>query len=166
MGATPHLDPTALRVGRTHPGAEKVATRLLDAADKVPSFCLEQEFTPEESEFRCPMGVGLGDQGTSSVKSRCWEGPGAGVPPSAPASPTAPCRGQLGLPEWWALAEKAVLEDASVEHQGRNSRSAISRGVSIAETRRPPRQRSPAGPLPGEPLRMLSPGIVPLLPAL
>lgn len=35
-----------------------MATRLLDPADKVPSFCPEQELTPEESEFGSPVGSG------------------------------------------------------------------------------------------------------------
>lgn len=64
---SPHPNPTALKNGRTHPGAEQVAIRLLDAANKVPSFCPEQEFTPEESEFRSPVGVGC--QRTSSQSS-------------------------------------------------------------------------------------------------
>lgn len=61
-----HLPPTAPRGGGTHPGAEQVAARLLDAADKVPSFRLEQKFTPEEGEFRSPVGGGLGRRGPHS----------------------------------------------------------------------------------------------------
>ena len=147
-----------------------MAARLLDPADKVPSFCPEQELTPEESEFRSPVGGGLG----LSEDPPHWPGPApwtpwAGAVPSVPASPTAPA-GSAGAPGWRALAGKLFWRQ-TLEHQGRNSRSAVPRESP------PPRSlrldtpgtgegRRPTEPVPGEPPGMLSPGVVALLPAL
>lgn len=109
-----HLPPTAPRGGGTHPGAEQVAARFLDAADKVPSFRLEQKLTPEEGEFRSPVGGGLGRRGPHS-----W----------LPSSSARKALGQVPAPpRAGALAEQAVWEAASAEHQGRNGTRALSRG--------------------------------------
>lgn len=113
-----HLSPTAPRRGGTHPGAEQVAARLLDAADKVPSFCLEQKFTPEESEFRSPRGGGLGLWGPPSWLPSLSAKKALGRVPALPLLATV----------HRALAELAVWEAASAEHQGRTCKRAVSRG--------------------------------------
>lgn len=126
-GAPRHLSLMAPRRGGTHPGAKQVAARLLDAADKVPSFCLEQKFAPEESEFRSPMGGGLGLQRgppswLPSSSARKALGRVLPRPHPRPAGPAPPA------PVHSALAERAVWEAASAEHQRRNGKRAVSRG--------------------------------------
>lgn len=97
-----------------------MATSLLDTADKVPSLCLEQEFAP---------GEGLG--GLVAAGLGCWRTlPASLVPPSA-------LRRAAGA-ECQALAGKAVLETASVEHQGRNSKNAIPGGPHPQDLTPPP----------------------------
>lgn len=79
-----------------------MAARLLDAADKVPSFCLEQKFAPEESEFRSPMGGGLGLQrgppswlpSSSARKALGRVLPRPHPRPAGPAPPAPPRRPQ------------------------------------------------------------------------
>lgn len=116
-----------------------MAIRLLDTANKVPSFCPEQEFTPEASEFRSPVGVGC-QRTTSQSSSSPGKTLGRG-----PAFCSCLPHSSLGLPEWCALAEKAILEETSFEHQGRNSESAIPRGAPIPETRHPQDSGVPQG---------------------
>lgn len=104
-----------------------MAARLLDTADKVPSFCLEQKFAPEESEFRSPMGGGLGLQRgppswLPSSSARKALGRVLPRPHPRPAGPAPPA------PVYSALAERAVWEAASAEHQRRNGKRAVSRG--------------------------------------
>lgn len=80
-----------------------MAARLLDATDKVPSFSLEQEFTPEGSEFSSPSVVNLGCHRIPlTVKFKSWEAPGA--LPSAPASPQRPVEGS------WAFCMVGACE--------------------------------------------------------
>ena len=97
MGRDPHRPSRHGPKGsRTHPGTQRVVTRLLDAADKVPSFCLEQEPTPGGSSLRGLRAAG------PAVRE-----PTSPAPP-ATAHPTQARAGQSGLTECQALAGKAA----------------------------------------------------------
>lgn len=96
--------PEALRAGRTHPGARWAATGLLNPANKVPSFCLEQELTPEESGFRHDSLEAWAVRGPCTVQVE-------------PGDPCFPPGGGLSGKLFWRQ---------SLEHQGRN-RSAVPR---------------------------------------
>lgn len=90
-----------------------MATGLPDSADKLPSFCLEQELTPEgSSDAAWAVGPPLP---SSNPGEPLWLGSSLLLqsPRQSPA---------VGTWDPWegrALAGKAVL--ASVEQQGRNS---------------------------------------------
>lgn len=100
-----------------------MVTRLLDAADKVPSFCLEQEPTPGGSSLRGLRAAG------PAVRE-----PTSPAPP-ATAHPTQARAGQSGLTGCQALAGKAAPR--------RPPHSRISRPPGLGRQSRPiPRPRS------------------------
>lgn len=72
-----------------------MAARLLDAADEVPSFRLEQEFTPEERSSAAHRWWAWAATEPLTVTFKRWEAPGA--LPSAPASPQRPVEGSWAL---------------------------------------------------------------------
>lgn len=156
-----------------------MATRLLHPADEVPPFCLEQEFTSEETKFRSLRAVGLGCPGPSLSSSS----PGEPLRPgSAFCSATGPCRGRgLGSLSGEHLLGRLFWKPPLLSIKEATAKVLPQRGL-VPETCRPglgseklacaqPRPlrttpRLPAGPLPGEPLGVLSPGVIPSLPAL
>ena len=112
MGAHPPSPPSLRRRGRTHPGAQRVAEGLLDAADKVPSFGPEQEFTPEESELRSPTGRGEGPAGGElpSLLDSSWKAPGPWSSPlPCPPAPLPHGKGPkrlFGKQPLWSIKEQ------------------------------------------------------------
>lgn len=74
-----------------------------------------------EAPWAVGSGLGLSEDPPHRPGLAPWT-PWAGVPPFAPTYPTPV--GAAGAPGWWALAGKLFWRQ-TLEHQGRNSRSAV-----------------------------------------